>query len=188
MVISVARAMGGNEMRCLITVAVLGVSMFAQAQEGALNLKPPKEFGQVRWFLGKFAGNETLYFGGAPQKSKGTIHNVIAIGGNWLEGKHTYATPQGTINGLHLLTYDSTAKMFKAYWFDQTTPEAMEMSGKLSGDTLTMISKPVSMGGPEKVIMRAMWKRDGARKLAFRLEMQQGPKWSPMIVGSYTRR
>lgn len=171
-----------------LCLPLLPLSRPVMAQDGMM-MPPPKELNAVAFLMGNFTANMTFHMGPETSPSKGTIKCVKALGGMWIEAFHTYDMGGMKMLGRHLLTYDPAQKMYVGYWFDQAAPGAMELSGKLNGNTLTLISKPVAVPGMEGMqTFRATYVKKDAKHVTFRLETKAGAKWEPAIVGTFTKK
>jgi hypothetical protein len=161
----------------------------AIAQEGTMDMKPPKEMSLAAFLLGNWTGSMTFYDQGKTTKSTGTIVGKRALGGRYVSSDHTYRMGGMTMTGMHLLTYDPSEKAWKAWWFDSAAPGAMELTGDFSGNKLVMTSKPTPIPGmPNPASFRATWVKVSAKKLDFTLEMKGGETWGKVIVGSYSKK
>jgi hypothetical protein len=173
-------------------VAVLPfIALAAHAQEGMMDMTPPKELAQIDWMLGTWKANLTMPAmepGGKPATMKTTLTIAKSLGGRYHSGKVFMDDGEMKMEGLHLLTFDAAKKEWKAWWFDSAAAGAMEMTGTLNGDVLEMVSKPTPMPGMGDVTMRATWSKAGARELAFKLEMKQPDgKWGAILSGTYKK-
>lgn len=168
----------------LIVIAVLA-SCGSMGQE--MDMTPPKELQSVAFMLGTFRGTETYTFGGPPEKGTAVIRSAKGVGGRYIVGNHSSKSKSMTMEGMHMLTYDKEMKKYRAWWFDNASSYAMELSGSLKGNTLTMTSTPTPMPGMEPAVFRASWTKTGPRKVKFVLQMQQGTAWVTAMEGNYSR-
>ena len=168
-----------------VLVASLAI-LVANAQ--MMGGKPPKELAKVNFMLGTWKGSETMGgMGGPPSTSRSTVTTVKKLNGRYYSGTHIMKTKEGTMEGMHMLTYDPAKKAYVAYWFDSEAAGAMEMTGNFVGKSLVMVSKPMDMPGMGQQTFRATWTPNGARGLSFKLEGKAGDKWATYITGTYKR-
>lgn len=149
----------------------------------------PKEINHLKFFIGKWRGDVSFYFGGTESKGTSTMTAKLGIGGRYVEGDHTYSNKQmGTMHGKQLMSYNPSKKQMFGYWFDSAAPEAMEMWGNFNGNKLVMISKPTPMEGmPQPLVMRATYTKHSATRFDLVLEMKMGGEWTPMLKGTYRK-
>jgi hypothetical protein len=175
-------------MKRALTLILMAVCVCAALAQDMAPV-PKKEIKAVEFLVGRWTGKETFTgFGSKPQTVSATIVCTKELDGRFLHGMHSSKLGGENMAGLHMLTYDSAKKSYQAWWFDGASSEAMELSGALSGNTLTMTSKPINVPGMEGVIFRATWTKKGAKALNFNLKMQQQGQWMTVIDGNYTRR
>lgn len=178
-------------MKLLTTLgAMLVLLTTAFAQEGMMDMSPPKEMSQLSFLVGKWKADLDFYFAGPePMKGTGTVETKLDLDGRFYRGDHKYSPPgMPAMSGLQLMTFDPASKKWTGWWFDGTTPYELEMTGELKGNVLTMVSKPSSMpGSDQKMVIKLIYEKVGDTKVKFDLMMQQGDQWAPLIKGTYTK-
>ena len=174
----------------MIFVAALTCA-YSQDTAGAqeIDMKAPAEMKNLEFLLGQWTGKETYHFGGTASKSDGSITATMTMSGRFVQGVHRSTIPnEGPFEGLHLVTYDSVAKKYRAWWFDSASSEPMEMEGSLIGNKLVMTSKPSKAPGMENVIFRSTFEKKSDKSLGFLLEMQMSGNWTTAIEATYTKK
>jgi hypothetical protein len=170
--------------------AALLVVPFARAQDDAMMQPVPDEMKLVSFMTGHWEAKLKMTWGPEPVEGTGTSHGEMVLDGRYVRSMHTYSPPgMPPMTGMHVMTFDPAQKKWVAWWFDSTSPGALEMSGDLVGDTLTMVSKPTEMPGmPGPFVMRTTWKKASDTRYSFKLEMQQGDQWSTLMEGDYVKK
>src|SRR5688572_24149174 len=172
----------------LLTPILLVVASSAIAQQ--MDMTPPKELNAIKYMLGTWTGTEKYTMGGPPETGTSTVVSSMGVGGRFVTGTHTAVSKSMKLHGMHLMTYDPQIKKYRAWWFDNMSSEAMELTGGFIGKSLVMTSKPIAIPGMEGLhSFRAAWTQTGARSLTFLLRTRQGDApWTTAITGKYTKK
>jgi hypothetical protein len=117
-----------------------------------------------------------------------TMVYSMAVGGRYVQSNATISMgTMGSIEGTMMSTYDPDAKMYRAWWFDNTSSIGMEFTGELKGEVITFTSKPTNLPGMGETVMRATYTRKSDSELNFKLEMKQGDTFTPLMQGDYKK-
>ncbi len=179
-------------MRALLAVFVFAAVTIAPGQdpEAGPMMPPPKELKALYFMKGEWDADLKMFEPGKPPLPfKGTVKTGDALRGMWIETRHDSDMGGMPMQGLQMTSYDPGKKKYMAYWFDSVGPGGLELWGSLKGQTLVLTSDRVEIPGmPGKHAFRATTSLKGAGKLLFRLEMNSGKGWHPMIEGTMTKK
>jgi len=169
-----------------LLVAAIGVVAWAQD----LAPKPAPELAKIDYWVGDWTATLKTSFMGQTGTMKSNVTYKKVLGGLHLQGMHEYIMdPSMKMTGMHVISYDAANKHWVSYWFDQSEPGAMEMTGPFDGDKIVMVSKPTkTQSMPGEIVMRASYIKKSAKSMEFKLEMKEGDKWAPMMEGTYTKK
>jgi hypothetical protein len=174
----------------LIPALALSLAFASAVSSPQGPMPPPKELGAISFLKGTWDVDLKMFDQGKEMGAvKGTIVTSDALGGMYHETR--YDTDMGgmPMTGIQLTTYDPAKKEYLAYWFDNMGPGGLEMRGKLKGQTLILVSKPIEIPGmPGKHAFRATSSMKGVGKVLFRLEMDSGKGWGKMLEGTMSRK
>jgi hypothetical protein len=172
-----------------LLAAFVVISIVAPVQDG-MTIKPSPQLRKMAFLIGTWKGGGEMHgMGSKPQKVSDTMIVAPTMQGMWLEERHKgFMGKQLFMEGRQFTTYDDQAKKWKAWWFDNAGPFAMEMTGDYAGNDVVMTSSPITMPGmSQPMITRSTLKKISDRKIQIRIEMKVGDKWAPMISSVYTK-
>jgi hypothetical protein len=176
-------------MTSLLTALVLTVAA-APAQDPMMPA-PPAELKSLNWMVGDFTTDFKMYEPGQTEgvPIPGSISSKMSLGDVYIESRFEADMGGMKMTGLQMTSYDPAKKEYMAFWFDSMAPGVLELRGKLTGQVLTLVSKPIEIPGmPGKHAFRATNGLKGAGKVLFRLEMNSGQGWYKMMEGMMTRK
>lgn len=175
-----------------LLIGFVGLFVLLASQANAMQemMSPvPTEIKQVAFLLGEFKAKLLSKMTGEAMPSDGTSSTKLALNGRYLVSNQTYTFMGQKMEGTLMLTFDPGDKKWKSWWFDGSSPGAMEMEGTFDGKKLIMTSKPTPMPGADShVTMRATWVKEAESKFGFLLEMKQGDAWINLMEGTYEKK
>lgn len=176
------------KLRPLFTTLLLCLSAPLFAQETMAPV--PDEMKQTDYLVGHWEGTMKMPTGpGTDMSMKGTIDVDKVLGGRYVREMHKFTGGgMGDMSGMLMLTYDPVAKNWSGWWFDSTAPGAMEMAGQQTGNATVMTSKPTKMAGQTDMVMRSTWTKLSDTKVSFKLEIQEGDKWTVFMSGDFEKK
>lgn len=149
------------------------------------DLKPAEALQNLAFLKGEWSGQQVFDTGGGAQMT-GTATNSIADG---IQGHYLCEMLSTTLPGRkptdtrHFISYDPEAKLYRAWWFTDTSTAPLEFDGTLTGNKLVLMSK-----GPEsRPQMRATYEVAGG-KFTYMLEMKRGEDWVHLFTTTYTKK
>jgi hypothetical protein len=116
----------------------------------------------------------------------GKIVNQIteAVGGRYLEEKLATTMPgREPTDVRHYITYDPKAKLYKAWWFNDTAIGPMEFEGNLDGHKLVFETH----GEPGTNKFRATYEETSPTSMKYTFELATGKDWRLLFTSSYTK-
>jgi hypothetical protein len=171
-----------------------GIALFLivspSAQEGMAPPAPPAEMKKLDFMMGTWTGKETMHSpDGKSVMLDGTVVLKRTMGGMWIQETHkSVARGQTFLDAEQLTTYDARTKKWKGWWFDNSMPMPIEMTGTLTGNTMVTLSRAVAMPGmPGNVTVRTTMTKKSERSITMKVEMQTQGKWSTLISASYQK-
>lgn len=176
-------------MHTILTTVLLATALASPTQDPMM-APPPKELKALAWMLGDFTSNLTMYEPGKAEgsPSPGTISSKMSLGDMYIESRFTADMGGMKMTGLQLLSFDAAKGEYMAYWFDSVGPGVLELRGKLKGQVLVLVSKPIAVPGmPGKHAFRATAGLKGRGEYLFRLEMNSGQGFYTMMEGMNTK-
>jgi len=182
----------GHFMRGFFAAVVLFVSM-AAASAQRMDTNPPAEMKAIDFLLGDYQGPANMHAGPQTMPSTCTAHAERALNSRFVRSTITYTMDMGggakmSIEGMMLLTYDTTAKNYVGWWYDGTSYKVMHMTGNFEGDKLVLISDPIDPmvpgGTPQPT--RSIWAKT-ADGVTFNLDVKNGDKWDPLMDGAFKK-
>jgi hypothetical protein len=125
--------------------------------------------------------------GGAEAEAVMTTETVL--NGRFVRSMHSYTIPGlGELTGMHIRTFDPMAKTWRSWWYDSTSPVAMEMTGSTDGKTMVSLSKPTEVPGMGTIEMRETFTKVSDTEISTKLEMKEGEGWSPAFDITYKKK
>lgn len=122
--------------------------------------------------------------GGPPMVAEIADQISDAVGGRYLEEKLATTLPgRAPTDVRHFITYDPKAKLYRAWWFNDTSVGPMEFEGTLSGHKLVMQTKAGT--GPNT--FRATYDASAADALSYTFELQTPNGWRQLFTASYSK-
>jgi hypothetical protein len=163
-------------------------SAFAQGTPDMM--QPPAEVKQASFLVGEWSAELTFFeMGGTTAKSTGHVSSKMTLMGRFVSSTFKTTVPgMGDMEGLQLLTYDSDAKKWHAWWYDNMSSYAMVFRGTMENGKLLMVSDPTPMPGMGDVVMRTLFEKKSDTEVFFRLEMKVGDDWMKFIEGNYKKK
>ena len=173
-------------MKTLAALLVFAVTAIAASQQH--NPTPVPELQKISFMQGHWVGTQTFNTDGPPMAMEAANQVEMAIGGRYIEEKLATTLPNHTRSDTrHFLTFDPESGLFKAWWFNDSSPGGpMMLEGKLDGRKLVMQSVP----SPEKKmspVFRATYESESGNRLTFALELKTGDAWRPLFKTEYRR-
>ena len=111
----------------------------------------------------------------------------LVVSGRFLEEALSVDLKGKKSDTRHLLTYDPKTSTYKAWWFNDTRPDATAFEGKLDGDKLILNSKPMPGPGGQEITLRVTYEKLAKDQLGYGLEMTQGEDWVQLFHTTYSR-
>jgi len=164
----------------VFTLASLILSLSSAGQ--GHDMKPEGAMGSVGFLAGDWKGTQTFYVGdGNTMVGQATDHAEYAVGGRFIEERlSTTLTNRPPTDTRHMLGFDKKTGKYVAYWFNDTSSTAMELSGTLEESKLVLATKP---GGPRSLRFTYDGSKDGELSLTFEMEVEG--KWQVQFKSVY---
>ena len=122
--------------------------------------------------------------GSAPMVADITNHISDAVGGRYLEEKLATTLPgQNPTDSRHFITFDTKTKVYRAWWFNDTSVGPMELEGTLTGHKLVMQTKE----GTGKNTFRATYDGSAPESLNYTFELQTPTGWRQLFTENYSK-
>jgi hypothetical protein len=139
----------------------------------------------IAFLKGAWTGKQNFNTGGSsPMVADITNQISDAVGGRYLEEKLATTLPgRSPTDVRHFITYDPKAKVYRAWWFNDTSVGPMEFEGALTGHKLVMQTKAGS--GPNT--FRATYDASASAELNYTFELQTPTGWRELFKASYSR-
>jgi hypothetical protein len=172
----------------LIGLAAVMLVVSAAAQNPPAPPKPGPEIEKLKYFLGDWKQEGSIAASHAPGAGKytGTFHNVMALGGFFVEEHCDASSGMGKWSITAFLGYNAQDKV---YTYDEfaSTGEHTVAKGTLEGDTWTWISES-KMGG-KTMTGRYTEKVTSPTSYDFKFEASTdgGKTWSTFLEGKSTK-
>jgi hypothetical protein len=177
-------------MNTILVTVLLATAVAGPAQDPMMPA-PPAELKALNWMLGDFNTDLKMYEPGQAEgmPMPGTVSAKMSLGDVYIESRFEADMGGMKTTGLQMTTYEPAKKEFVAWWFDSMAPGVLELRGKLTGQVLVLVSKPIEIPGmPGKHAFRATNGLKGPGKVLFRLEMNSGQGWYKMMEGMMTKK
>lgn len=150
------------------------------------DLKPAEAMQNLAFLKGNWVGKQDFNTGGPAMVGDATNRIEEAIGGRYLAEMLSTTLPgRKPSDTRHFLSYDPAAKLYRAWWFTDTSVGPMEFEGSVDGKKLTLISKPTAPAGN---VMRAIYQCPTDTKLIYTLELKDGENWRLLFTTTYERK
>lgn len=134
-------------MKKILVLASVVCLHSVMAQEAAPNLPTPEMQRLTKMYLGTWDYTESYpkAGGGEPAKNTGVYTSETGPGGNSLVNRFRSHGPVGDFDGMLVMTWDATDKVYKAYVLGSDFPGAVVETGSWQGDTLEFRGEVPSM-------------------------------------------
>jgi hypothetical protein len=166
-----------------LALAIAALAALGQGHDTAV----PDALGKAAFLKGVWTGEQKFNTGGDPLV--GQVHATFgdAIGGRYIEETLVVTMPGGRVSSTrHFLTYDPTAKTYKAWWFNDSSVGAMELEGTMEGDKLVLMSKPTEATNGPRNTFRATYEKLPSG-IGYQLELKTGDTWRLLFRTEYKK-
>jgi hypothetical protein len=144
----------------------------------------PPEVKALDGLVGEWDGVMKATFPGTSEPIDVPTHVSVKLFGQYQETVYTMNMPGGMkFTGHMFLTYDSAAKNYRSWGFDDEVNEPREETGTWDGKKLVMTSKP--QGG---MVTRTTFEPKSKDEVAFLLEIKQGDAFTKIGEVVYKRK
>lgn len=152
-------------------------------------MENPKEVKNLGFLLGKWKSKGTMMGDdGKPQPTTGSADGAMTLGDRWVRFSTSEKMGQwGDVMGSLMVTYEPLKKKYVGVWFDSMSNNYLTMSGDLSNGKLVMTSDPYDMGEMGKMTFRITYIIKSAKEVQFKLEMDAGGSFAPVLDTTYTK-
>lgn len=160
----------------------------SEAKPDAAKNNPSAEMKKLEFLLGGARGKEKMLMPGQTMEYSSETTGEWAIGGAYLSGNYKADIPgYGAMEGSMLMTYDSTSKKYRSWFFSNSSVHPMEMEGAFEGTKLVLISKPFKdMMGTNTY--RITFDSNLSSSPNYWMDMKSGEKWMPLMESTYTKK
>lgn len=150
-------------------------------------VKPAEAMSKLDFLKGSWVGKQDFNTGGAPMSGTAVDYVTDAIGGRYLEEKLSTTLPgRAPTDTRHYITYNPNTGMFEAWWFNDTAIGPTELTGKMEGDKLVLMGKPMASGPMAGSMLRATYEKPGDGQLQFTLELGSKSSWRKLFTTTYS--
>lgn len=163
----------------LLLTAVLALAAFLPQQ--AL----PAELSRAEPMLDEWSGKDAF---ASNATSETTITVVKALGGRYIHANHRLKFGETVIEGQHMITYDTTEKVWRSWWFESGGFGVMETEGSLKDGTFALISKPVRSAGKSDMPVYRLKLTVKGDSMDFEMDIRDENEWKRVITGAYKRK
>ena len=91
------------------------------------------------------------------------------------------------MEGITYTSYDSDAKLYRGYGFEDTSPQVREESGTVDGNKLVMTTKPWAVMGQPAVPYRTTFALKG-EDIHMLLEVKTGDDWTKLGEATFKKK
>ncbi|MHB8634889.1 MAG: DUF1579 family protein [Fimbriimonadaceae bacterium] len=150
--------------------------------------KPAAAMSNVNFLVGDWKGKQTFMIGkGNTMVGDATDHAEWAVGGRFIEEHLSTTLPnQGPTDTRHMLAYDPKTGQYMAYWFNDTSPLPMIMTGKLEGSKLVLVPS-ATPGAPQQAMLRFTYDGSTPNQMTLTFQMQRAGKWQLLFKSVYSK-
>lgn len=172
-------------MKAVLTTILFLSTALAMAQAPKTSAEGMKA---IDFLAGTWKGTQKFNpMGGAAMEASVVNETKAVVGGRFFEEALAVDLNGKKSDTRHLTTYDPKSGTYKAWWFNDTRASATEFEGKLEGDKLSMVSKPVPGPGGAEVTLKVTYQKLPNDSFSYGLEMKQGENWVQLFVTVYAR-
>jgi len=162
----------------------LAFGFFGAGQHGS---KPEEAMTNLGFLVGNWQGKQTFMVGpGNTMVGSATDNAEWAVGGRFIEEHLSTALPnKAATDTRHMLAYDPKSAQYVAYWFNDTSPLPMVLTGKLQGSKLVLQTSGGS--GATQRTLRFTYDGSTSNELSLTFEMETAGTWQVLFKSVYTK-
>ncbi len=170
-----------RNMKTLLIPFLLVAASLTQAQ---MTVPMPAEMKALSFLMGEWEGTMKMTLPGATQVMD--VKSTVSVKefGAYQETVYTMEMPgMSKFTGKSFLRWNPTTKQYQSWTYDTAADEPREETGTLTGNTLTMVSRP--QGG---MVTRIAYSKGTKDTVNFLIEMKSGDKFEKLGDCVYTRK
>ncbi|HLK14226.1 MAG TPA: DUF1579 family protein [Fimbriimonadaceae bacterium] len=168
----------------LIALGSLLIGLAAGGQNHGT--EPAVAMGKLDFMIGEWKGKQTFYIGnGREMVGDASDHAEWAVGKRFVE-EHlsTSLTGRPATDTRHMLAYDPRADQYVAYWFNDTSPLPLVLTGKLNDGKLVLLTTSPSGGHNQ---LRFTYDGSTHNELSLTFEMETSGVWQTQFKTVYSK-